>query len=30
MSDRAPDDAAAHNRDLHDAIVLTTPEFVPQ
>jgi hypothetical protein len=27
MSDRAPDDAAAHNRDLHHAIVLTAAEF---
>ena len=30
VSDRAPDDAAAHNRDLHDAIVLTTAEFAAQ
>lgn len=27
MGDRAPDDAAAHNRNLHPAIVLTAAEF---
>jgi hypothetical protein len=28
MSDRAPDDAAAHNCDLHDAIVLGRSKLV--